>query len=136
MSSYMIRVFKKRDADEVVALAGAYAAFDRAMPKDWLLATVKEHPNSVWVAEVDEKVVGFVIGYPTKTRVGAFWGDVELVAVHPKHRRRGIGTKLVEKILGEFKKAHVEEAYLYCPTRAKAARKLYEKLGFTVGHIT
>jgi len=59
-------------------------------------------------------------------------GEIELMAVHPSSRRRGIGTKLVEKIVQQFKQANVEVAYLFCPASALEAKKLYEKLGFKV----
>jgi len=132
MSSYKIRLFEKRDADAVVKLAADYAAFDRAMPKDWLLSTYDKYPESIWVAEANNELVGFVIGYETKTPMGSTWGNVELMAVHPKSRRRGVGTKLVEKILEQFKKMNVEVASLHCPATAVEAKKLYEKLGFDV----
>jgi len=132
MSSYKIRLFEKRDADAVVKLAADYAAFDRAMSKDWLLSTYDKYPESIWVAEVNNELVGFITGYETKTPMGSTWGNIELMAVHPSSRRRGVGTKLVEKILELFKKANVEVASLHCPATAIEAKKLYEKLDFEV----
>jgi len=132
MSTIRFRLFEKHDTDAVVKLAGDYAAFDRAMPKDWLLSTHDKYPESIWVVEADNELVGFIIGYETKTSSGETRGNIELMAVHPSHRRIGIGTKLVEKILQQFKKENIEEAYLFCPTIAVDAKKLYEKLGFKV----
>lgn len=132
MSSYTIRLFEKRDTEAVIELAGKYAAFDRAMPRDWLLATYEKHQQSIWVTEADRKVVGFIIGYETTSQTGEIRGDIELLAVHESHRRAGIGTKLVETILKQFKKANVKEAYLYCPSKALDAKKLYERLRFKV----
>lgn len=132
MSSYKIRLFESRDADAVVRLASAYAAFDRAVPKDWLLSIYEKYPESIWVAETDNELMGFVIAYETKTPSGETWGNIELIAVHPNRRRTGIGTKLVEKILEQFKKANVEVTCLFCPATAMEAKKLYETLGFKV----
>jgi ribosomal protein S18 acetylase RimI-like enzyme len=132
MASYRIRLFKSKDADAVVKLASAYAAFDRAVPKDWLLSIYDKYPESIWVAEADNKLMGFVIAYETKTPSGGTWGNIELIVVHPNRRRTGIGTTLVEKILEQFKKANVEIAYLFCPATAIEAKKLYETLGFKV----
>jgi len=132
MSSCKIRLFEKRDTDAIVKLASDYAAFDRAMPKDWLLSTYDKHPKSIWVAEVNNELAGFIIGYETKTPMGTVWGNIELIAVHPRSRKRGIGTKLVEKILEQFKRANVEVATLHCPATALEAKKLYEKFGFEV----
>jgi len=132
LTSCEIRLFEKADTDQVVKLAADYAAFDRAMPKDWLLATYDKYPDSIWVAEADNKLVGFIIGYETKTHSGETRGDIELLAVHPLHRRRGIGKKLVERVLEQFRKASIEEAYLFCPAVATEAKKFYEKLGFKI----
>lgn len=132
MSSYKIRLFEKRDTDAVVKLAANYAAFDRAMPKNWLLSAYEKYPESIWVAELNNELVGFIIGYETKTPMGCTWGNIELMAVHPKSRRKGVGTKLVEKILEQFKKMNIEVASLFCPAIAVEAKKLYEKFGFEV----
>jgi len=132
MSIYKIRLFEKRDTDAVVKLAGDYAAFDMAMSKDWLLSTYNKYPESIWVAEANNEVSGFIVGYETRTPSGEAWGNIELMAVHPSGRRRGIGTKLVEKILEQFKKANIKVAYLFCPASALEAKKLYEELGFRV----
>lgn len=132
MSSYTIRLFERRDINDVVELAAEYAAFDRAMPRDWLLATYEKHPQSVWVAEAGSKVIGFIIGYETTSQTGEIRGDIELLAVHTSYRRTGVGTKLVETILKQFNKANVKEAYLYCPSKALDAKKLYGRLGFKV----
>jgi len=132
MSSYKIRLFEKQDTDALAKLAADYAAFDRAMPKDWLLSTYNKYPKSIWIAEVNKELVGFILGYETKTPMGSTWGNIELMAVHPKSRRKGVGTRLLEKILQRFKKANVETAYLFCPATAVEAKKLYEKLGFEV----
>jgi len=132
MSSFKIRLFKRRDADALVKLAYDYAAFDRAMPEDWLLSTYDKYPESIWVAEANNELIGFIIGYETKTHIGDTRGNIELLAVHPSCRRRGIGTKLVQKVLEHFKKTNLAEAYLFCPATALEAKKLYEKLGFKV----
>jgi len=76
MSSYRIRLFEKRDTDAVVKLASDYAAFDRAMPKDWLFSIFEKYPESVWVAEANNEILAFVIGYETKTPSGDKWGKL------------------------------------------------------------
>jgi len=132
MSSCRIRLFERRDTDAVVKLAGDYAAFDRAMPKDWLLSTYDKYPESIWVAEAGDELVGFIIGYETETPLGINRGRIELLAVHPSWRRRGIGTRLVEKILEQFQKMNLRESTLFCPASASEAKRFYERLGFEV----
>lgn len=130
--SLRIRLFERSDTDALVKIAADYAAFHRAMPKDWLISTYEKHPQSVWVAEVNNELAGFIIGYETETPRGTSRGNIELMAVHPNHRKKGIGKKLLEAILKQFKKANLEEVYLFCPATAVEAKRLYEKLGFKV----
>jgi len=65
---------KKRGTDAVVKLANDYAAFDHAMPKDWLLSTLKKHPRSIEVAVTTTEVAGIAIKLQAKTPTGNIRG--------------------------------------------------------------
>ncbi len=83
-----------------------------------------------WVAEVEEKVVGFIayeLNEATKT------GEVMLLAVHPDYQNGGIGTELNLHALQKFKEAGMKLAVVgtggdegHAP-----ARRSYEKAGYT-----
>jgi ribosomal protein S18 acetylase RimI-like enzyme len=85
---------------------------------------------STWVAEVDGKVVGFVVyelNDTTKT------GEVQLLAVHPENQNHGVGTELNLFALQKFRESGMKLAVVgtggdegHAP-----ARKCYEKAGFT-----
>ena len=99
----------------------------------------KFFPNGFWVAEEDDKVVGFVYGYfkDVPGDVLARWraskvGEIALMAVDTNYRNRGIGTALLCKLLEEFKRAGADLVILHCPAEAVKAKKLYDKLGFEV----
>ena len=84
----------------------------------------------VLVAELDGKAVGF-LAYELNLQEGV--GDVVLLAVHPDHQNRGIGTDLnnaalVKMVEGGMKMARVETGG--DPSHA-AARRCYEKAGYT-----
>jgi ribosomal protein S18 acetylase RimI-like enzyme len=147
-----IRPCDDRDAEEVVALslrawAPAFASLERVLgPKifgrqhpDWredqrraveeVLAT-KE--GRVWVAEVDERVVGFVaieIDHPERGM-----GETTMLAVDPDHQGGGIGTSLTEFALERLEEAGMRVAMVETggdPGHA-AARRTYEKAGYTL----
>ena len=86
--------------------------------------------TAVLVAELDGRAVGF-LAYELNLQDGV--GDVALLAVHPDHQNRGIGTDLnnaalVKMVEGGMKMARVETGG--DPSHA-AARRCYEKAGYT-----
>ena len=90
------------------------------------IASELENALSLWIVAVEgDDVIGYV---GSQTVLG--WSDMMNVAVHPDHRRRGVGEKLVIA-LEEALKAQ-ESTCLTLEVRASndPARTLYEKLGF------
>ena len=72
---------------------------------------------------------GKVIGYIDFWRVGP---EVHLITigVHPDFRKRGVGTQLIDFMLGEARKNRVETVSLDVRPSNAAGLKLYEKFGF------
>lgn len=85
---------------------------------------------TVWVPEVEGKVVGFVaytLNYEAKI------GEIYMLAVHPAYQNRGIGTQLNAFALEKFKASGMLLATVGTggdPGHAPA-RRSYEKAGFT-----
>jgi GNAT superfamily N-acetyltransferase len=86
--------------------------------------------TTIWVADVDGKVVGF-IAY--KLNAETEIGEVELLAVHPDFQNGGIGTELNLFALQMLKEGGMKLAYVgtggdegHAP-----ARRSYEKAGYT-----
>jgi len=82
---------------------------------------------SLWLVAVEDDVV---IGYVgSQTVLG--WSDMMNVAVHPDHRRKGVGEKLVTALEEALKQQ--ESTCLTLEVRAsnEPAKALYGKLGFT-----
>lgn len=83
----------------------------------------------VIVAEQDETILGFssVTLHPED-----FLGAIHMMAVDPRHRRKGVGTQLIDASLEIIKRNGFELAMVETggdPGHA-AARKAYEKSGF------
>jgi ribosomal protein S18 acetylase RimI-like enzyme len=86
--------------------------------------------KTVWVAEVDGIVAGFVayvLNSADKT------GEVWLLAVHPDHQHRGIGTALNDLALAKMRQGGMTLAVVGTGgDRGHApARRSYEKAGYT-----
>jgi ribosomal protein S18 acetylase RimI-like enzyme len=149
--SFDIRKFSTEDMEDIVELSllawePVFAAWEKILgPKlypiaiypDWRKSQKEvvekgcaNEKNTVWVAEVEEKVVGFVayeINEETKT------GEVRLIAVHPEYQNNGIGTELNKFALKKLKEGGMKLAVVgtggdegHAP-----ARRSYEKAGYT-----
>lgn len=90
-----------------------------------------ESPHAVsLVAWVNGDVAGFIIGSIEKidkTKAG----HVYTLDVAVKHRRRGIGLRLLNELEGVFAKKGVKICYLEVRLDNVAARELYRKQGYT-----
>ena len=91
------------------------------------IASELENALSLWLVAVEgDEVIGYV---GSQTVLG--WTDMMNVAVHPDHRRKGVGEKLVLALEDALKAQ--ESTCLTLEVRAsnEPAKSLYEKLGFT-----
>jgi GNAT superfamily N-acetyltransferase len=86
--------------------------------------------TTTWVAEADGVIAGFIV-YTLNREEQT--GTVELLAVHPDHQNRGIGTALNRFALVRMKEAGMKLAGVGTggdPGHAPA-RRAYEKAGYT-----
>lgn len=113
------------------------AIYERLYP-DWVKAQAdvvesacrEPETHTVWVAEVAGCVVGFIVLTLHRERQT---GEVYLLAVHPDHQNRGIGTKLNCFVLDQLREAGMTLAEVGTggdPGHAPA-RRSYEKAGYT-----
>jgi ribosomal protein S18 acetylase RimI-like enzyme len=146
-----IRPLDERDHEPVVALSlrawapvfasmevvlGPSGVFDRFYP-DWrvaqraaVLAACTDAAMSVWVAEVDGAVAGFVaVRLDRAERLG----EIHMVAVDPDHQRRGVGSALTAFAVDRIRDAGMSIAMVETggdPGHGPA-RRTYERAGFT-----
>lgn len=106
-------------------------SFKDPYPKPLLLYLMILHPDSFLVAEVNGEVVGYAVGALMKRR-----GHVLSLAVHPSHRRKGVGSRLMEALEEVFKSKEAREVELEVREDNVEARMFYEKLGYrSVGRL-
>jgi len=82
---------------------------------------------SIWVARLGGRLVGYML---LQHVVDAL--ELHTFAVTPKLRNQGIGTRLMEHLLQEAKRLHVQSVFLQVRPTNNAARRIYQKLGFQV----
>jgi ribosomal protein S18 acetylase RimI-like enzyme len=147
-----IRPYDDKDLDEILDLsilawAPIFASFhhvlgaelDTLLHPDWKASQREVVETTVtgsegvetWVAELDGGAVGFV-AYQCDDESKR--GEIVLLAVHPEHQDRGIGTALNDLALSKMTEAGMEIAIVETGGDAShaPARRSYEKAGFTL----
>ena len=96
------------------------------------LAIVRDPGREVYLARDADGIAGFLILCMT----GAFVGYIQTVCIDPRRRGRGLGSKLVE--FAEERILRVSPNIFMCVSSFNdGARRLYERLGYTVvGELT
>ncbi|MFQ5758605.1 MAG: ribosomal protein S18-alanine N-acetyltransferase [Candidatus Bathyarchaeia archaeon] len=95
------------------------------------LAYLLENPKGIsLIARIDNEIAGFIMGLiynhsTTKT------GHVYTIDVAVKHRRKGVGLRLLRELEQRFVKNGVEICYLEARRGNVAALELYRKHGYT-----
>ncbi len=132
-----VRKFKINDLDQVVAIAERYASWDVTATKADIEGFHSAGPEFFFVAEAENKILGFVYGRELSPPAEALnkWksrkvASIETLAVDEDYRRQGIATSLLTALFEEFKQKEIDLVTLSVPAVEVAAMKLYGKLGF------
>ena len=101
----------------------------------WKAYIRKEHhprdakdPRIVYIASIDEEIVGFVAGHLTE-RLG-LEGELQSIYVLPKYQGQGLGTHLVIALAKWFKEWNAKEV---CVDQKNGSEGFYIKLGARFG---
>ncbi|MBR6133324.1 MAG: GNAT family N-acetyltransferase [Bacilli bacterium] len=113
--------------------------FDENNRNDFILTSyvdrrIDNEDFMVYVAEEDNKIVGFTIAEYLKGNIVKKTVEVkiDIVSVNKDYRCKGIGTSLVNQIVNDCKKNGVKYLRMDNFVNNKEANDLYEKLGFDI----
>jgi ribosomal-protein-alanine N-acetyltransferase len=133
---FYIRNANREDVDAIIRINRE--SLPENYPYYFFLEHVTEYAKAFFVAEVDKRVVGYVMpriewGFsnlkqlPTLIRKG----HIVSIAVLEEFRGKGIGTALMKRSVQSMKEEYgAEEVYLEVRISNAPAIHLYEKLGF------
>jgi ribosomal protein S18 acetylase RimI-like enzyme len=130
-SQVMVRFFKPRDVKEV------HRVMKESSPTPWSeegFLTFSSAPSAkILVAEREGEILAFAavrVEWGLSGMRPVKRGYIAELAVAKKHRRRGIGTSLMKRVLSYFKDKGAREARLHVREGNLVARKFYSSLGF------
>lgn len=134
---FSVRAFEPgRDDEAWVALNAAAFAAHREQGR-LTVADLHERMAQPWfdaagfllvVDDATDRVVAF---HWTKVEAGSSTGEVYVVGVDPAHQGRGLGGPLTALGLSHLARRDLAEVELYVDGDNTAARRTYERLGFT-----
>lgn len=88
---------------------------------------LNRNPNTCFVCEEDGDIIGVILTGHDGRR-----GMIYHTAVHPDHRRKGIGEKMVEAALAALSEEGISKVNLVAFTRNEVGNAFWEKMGFTL----
>jgi mycothiol synthase len=91
-----------------------------------------EWPNyrpaqDVWVVEADGELVGYGVAFEQPSQQCTIY-----LVVHPSHRRKGLGSQLLDLVLGRSREFSSKTLLIYSSEHNKASRSFLEHRGFSV----
>lgn len=135
MSDFAIRHYKlETDISSLSRMLTEIEAVDRdgEETSEEFLRSMLGWPNfdpdqNVWVAELDGDLIGYGQVLPRSDNPSTIY-----VVVHPSHRRKGLGSKLLELALTRAQTAESKKIYIYANGHNAASNAFLKQHGFEV----
>ena len=123
----IIRITQGSDYSELMLLYNGFVGEDRYSNhnNDSFKKVLKSKNNSVYVVEENKKLVGFAaFSVRTVVRYPKPIAELDELYVLPAYRRKGIGQKLMKKILNKAKQLNCYRIFIESHYDHKSAHKL------------
>lgn len=125
--SIRVRDAEVSDVDAIMRLERDTFPTD-AWSRDIMLAELASPHTLYLVVHSEDELVAYAgLSAPT----GAEQADIQTIAVDATHRRLGLGALLVQQLLDAARERGAREVLLEVRADNPAARRLYERHGFT-----
>lgn len=121
--------FQKTSFAEAAALAALHAASfgSAAWNQEQMQGSLALETTRGWAAREKGKLVGFILFQALPEQI-----EILTFVVHPDAQRRGIGEKLLQKLIETTPPQNNTRIFLEVAADNHAARLLYEKHGFRI----
>lgn len=134
----IIRTMTVKDLDRIVEIDTTVLGQSRLEYWEMKLELVeKRSPISSLVAELDGKVIGFVIGDASGWEYGApeNIGWIDTIGVDPSVQRKGIAKMLMTEMINNLKKVGVDTIYTFVNWRDWSLLQFFDAVGFQKGNM-
>ncbi|PWI46703.1 hypothetical protein CEE45_15415 [Candidatus Heimdallarchaeota archaeon B3_Heim] len=127
-----IRKMKESDINSIISLDEVISGKSRS--EMWIseLHHYLKNNSIGLVAEIQEQVIGFMIGTIHPWLFGIENGGwIEILGVDPKHTAKGVGKKLGEKLLEDFKSRGIKVVHTTVEWTSSDLLEFFHTLGMT-----
>jgi ribosomal protein S18 acetylase RimI-like enzyme len=128
----IVRRLKKKDAAAIRKIDSAITKNPSQLDHERIVGEeIRKETDASFVAEVDGKVVGYMISYITYGNFGVdkcAW--IAKLGVDPKYMGQGIGSKLAEKIFKFYKKKRITAVFTSVRWDSTDLLSFFKILGF------
>ena len=132
MEKIVIRKLKTADVDEISRIYGAITQEDvKTEFKTLIEQHAQRHEDACMVAELDGKVVGFMISYILTLGFGiekSAW--IATLGVDPQYMGQGIGANMAQEILKFYKSEGISNVYTSVRWDSTDLLSFFKTLGF------
>jgi ribosomal protein S18 acetylase RimI-like enzyme len=137
-STPVIRNMVPSDLDRIIEID--IKVLLKPRPKYWemkLELLGKRSQVSALVAELDGKVIGFIIGGASRWEYGVpeNIGWIDTIGVDPDCQRKGIAKSLFTEMTNNLKKVGVDTIYTFVTRRDWILLKFFNSMGFQKGDM-
>ncbi len=137
-SSPVIRTMVPSDLDRIVEID--IKVLGKPRPEYWEMKFElgeKRSQVSSLVAELDGKMIGFIIGGASRWEYGVpeNIGWIDTIGVDPDYQRKGIAKILFTEMTNNLKKVGVDTMYTFVTRRDWKLLKFFNSIGFQKGDM-
>ncbi|MFQ5969391.1 MAG: GNAT family N-acetyltransferase [Nitrososphaerales archaeon] len=136
VGNYLVRRCEQEDLPSVIDIN--MSTLPEHYSDYFFESILKELPESFLIAELDGKVVGYIMcklefGFSNFRKLGFVKkGHVVSVAVLDEHRGKGLGKALMQEAMSGLISKKTDEIYLEVRMSNESAIKMYEHLRFMI----
>jgi ribosomal-protein-alanine N-acetyltransferase len=120
----IVRRAEQRDLPQIVQIEGLCFPEETAFPPG-MFAYLINYSVSLVACEPEFRVLGFIMGY-----ISGRGGAVYTLDVHPRYRRKGIGSRLIRALEEELQALGANAVRLEAAQENLQAVNLYRKAGY------
>jgi len=138
MEQVKIRAMHESDLDEIYGIDKAVLGKDRRDYWQMKMELLEQRsPMAQLVAELDGKVVGFILGDASGWEYGVpdTVGFIDTIGIHPDYQNKGIATLLFKEMVENFRKVGVDTVSTFVNWRDWDLLHFFDRMGFEKGDM-